>query len=158
MSSGRCIVTARVRLSTGVVAQTARCGCSTYHYGSIVMTTNWKLPIRGASALLLSLVLAGCASGPPAHTAELHQQIESASTASEHAALATYYDREAATARATAAEHRSRALRYPSTPPPRGSGSMRNHCNVIARNFDAIAAEYVGLAADHRAMAVQGKL
>ena len=124
------------------------------------MITNWKLPIRGASALLLSLVLAGCASGPPAHTAELHQQIESASSASEHAALATYYDREAATARASATEHRSRALRYPSTAPPRGGrggGSMWNHCNVIAQNFDAIAAEYVGLAADHRAMASQSK-
>ena len=121
------------------------------------MITNWKLPLPGASALLLSLVLAGCASGPPAHSPALHQQIESASTASEHAALATYYDREAATARASAAEHRSMALRYPSTAPPRGGTSMRNHCNVIAQSFDGIAAEYVGLAADHRAMAGQGK-
>ena len=121
------------------------------------MITNWKLPIGGTSALLLSLVLTGCASGPPAHTAELHQQIESASSASEHAALAVYYDREAATARASATEHRSRALRYPSISPPRGGGSMRNHCNVIAQNFDTIAAEYLGLAADHRAMASQSK-
>ena len=118
---------------------------------------NWEFLLRGSSALLLSVVLAGCASGPPAHSVELHQQIESASTASEHAALATYYDREAATAQASAAEHRSRALKYSRTPPPRGAGSMRNHCNVIAQNFERIAAEYIALAADHRSMAGQSK-
>ena len=121
------------------------------------MITNRKLPLRGASALLLSLVLAGCASGPSAHSPELHQQIESASTSSEHAALAAYYDREAATARASAAEHRSRALRYPSISGPRGGGSMRAHCNLVAQNYDAIATEYVGLAADHRGLAGQAK-
>ena len=121
------------------------------------MIKNWELLLRGSSLLLLSVVLAGCASGPPAHSAELHQQIESASTASEHVALATYYDREAATAHASAAEHRSRALKYSRTAPPRGAGSMRNHCNAIAQNFEGIAAEYVGLAADHRAMAGQSK-
>ena len=121
------------------------------------MITNWKLVLRGASAMLLSAVLAGCASGPPAHSPELHQQIESASTGSEHAALATYYDREAASARASAAEHRSRALKYPASSGSRGSGSMRNHCNVVARNFDIIVTEYVGLAAEHRVLAGQAK-
>lgn len=116
------------------------------------MITNWKLPLRGTSALLLSVVLAGCASGPPAHSPELHQQIESASTSSQHAALATYYDREAAAARASAAEHRSRALTYPVASGPRGVPSMRAHCNLIAQSFDGIAAEYVGLAADHRGL------
>ena len=121
------------------------------------MITNWKLPLRGASALLLSVVLAGCASGPPAHSPDLHQQIESASTASEHAALATYYDREAASARASAAEHRSRALKYPASIGPRAPTSLRAHCNSIAQNFDAIATEYVALAADHRVLAGQAK-
>ena len=121
------------------------------------MITNWKLPLRGASALLLSVVLVGCASGPPAHSPELHQQIESATTGSEHAALATYYDREAATARASAAEHRSRALKYPASTGPRGPTSLRAHCNLIAQNFDAIATEYVALAADHRGLAGQAK-
>ena len=84
------------------------------------MIANWKMPLPMASAVLLSVVLAGCASGPPAHSPELHQQIESASTGSEHATLAAYYDREAATARASAAEHRSRALKYPASTGPRG--------------------------------------
>ena len=121
------------------------------------MNTNWKLPLRSASALLFSVVLAGCASGPPAHSPELHQQIESATTVSEHSALAAYYEREAATARASAAEHRSRALKYPATSGPRGPASFRAHCNAVAQNFEAIAAEYVSLAADHRGLAGQAK-
>ena len=121
------------------------------------MMTNWKLPLRGASALLLSVVLAGCASGPPEHSPALHQQIESATTVSEHSALATYYDREAAAARASAADHRSRALKYPASSGPRGPTSLRAHCNSIAQNFDAIATEYVALAADHRGLAGQAK-
>ena len=121
------------------------------------MMTNWGLPLRGASAILLSVVLAGCASGPPAHSPELHQQIESASTGSEHLALATYYDREAASARASAVDHRSRALKYPASTGPRGPTSLRAHCNLIAQNFDAIATEYVALAADHRVLAGQAK-
>ena len=121
------------------------------------MIANWEIVLRGASALLLSAVLAGCASGPPAHSVELHRQIESATSGSEHAALATYYDREAAIARASAAEHRGRALKYPAGSGLRGSGSMRNHCNVVARNFDVIVTEYVGLAAEHRVLAGQAK-
>ena len=121
------------------------------------MIKNSKLPLRAASALLLSVVLAGCASGPPAHSAGLHQQIESASTASEHAALATYYDREAATARASAAEHRNRAQKYALNSNPRNGPNLRAHCNVVATNLDGIATEYDGLAADHRGLASQAK-
>lgn len=110
-----------------------------------------------ASALLLSVALAGCASGPPEHSAQLHQQIESANTASEHAALTAYYVREAATARASATEHRARALKYPASSGPRGGPSLRAHCNSIARNFDSIATEFDGLAAEHRALAGQAK-
>ena len=121
------------------------------------MITNWNLPLRGASALLLSVVLAGCASGPPAHSPELHRQIESASTGSEHAALATYYDREAAAARASAAEHRNRAQKYALNSNPRNGPNLRAHCNVVATNLDGIAAEYDGMAADHRGLAGQAK-
>ena len=121
------------------------------------MNTNWKLPLRGASALLFSVVLAGCASGPPAHSPELHQQIESATTVSEHSALAAYYDREAAAARSSAAEHRNRAKKYALNPNPRLGPNLRAHCNVVATNLDNIATEYDSLAADHRAMASQSK-
>ena len=121
------------------------------------MITNWKLPLRGASALLLSVVLAGCAAGPPAHSPDLHQQIESASTASEHSALAAFYDREAATARASAAEHRNRAQKYALNSNPRNGPNLRAHCNVVATNLDGIAAEYDGMAADHRGLAGQAK-
>lgn len=121
------------------------------------MITNRKWPLRAAAALLLSVVLAGCAAGPAAHSAQLHQQIESASTHAEHAALATRYDREAASARANAAEHRSRALKYPASTDPRDPPILRAHWNLIAQKFDAIATEYDGLAAEHRGLAGQAK-
>lgn len=122
------------------------------------MTTNWKLMLRCTSAVLFAgVVLAGCASGPQAHSSQLHQQIESASTGSDHAALATYYDREAASARARAAEHRSLALKYPASNGPRGPASLRAHCNSIAQNFDTIATMYASLAAEHRGLAGQAK-
>lgn len=122
------------------------------------MNTNWKPTFRCASATLFAgFVLAGCASGPPAHSEQLHQQIESASTVADHSALAAYYDREAARAQASSAEHRARALKYPASNGPRGPASLRAHCNSIAQSFDTIASVYVTLAADHRAMAGQAK-
>ena len=122
-----------------------------------VMKTNRKLSLFSAAALLLAVGLAGCASGPPEHSQQLHQQIESASTASEHGALVAYYVREASAARANAVEHRARALKYPANTGPRGSPSLRAHCNSIANNLADIATAYDGLAAEHRALAGQAK-
>ncbi len=70
------------------------------------MNVNLKSSRRVASLLLLSLVLAGCASGPAAPSPELLQRIEAARTRADHEAMATYYDREAAAARAIAENHR----------------------------------------------------
>jgi hypothetical protein len=69
-------------------------------------------------------------------------------------ALALTYDQEAAAARATAAEHRKMARGYRIG---RSGGSMEAHCNNIVRNYEAVAAEFEGLAADHRQMAAQTK-
>lgn len=114
---------------------------------------------RLASVLLLSVVIAGCAVvGAKAPSPELQQQIEAARSGPEHEAMATVYSREAASARASAAEHRKRAQNYSAYTGPRGGGgSMRAHCNEIAKNFDGIAAEYDGLAMDHRGLAAQAK-
>lgn len=112
---------------------------------------------RLASVLLLSVVVAGCATVAKAPSPELQQQIESARSGPDHLALATYYGREAAGARASAVEHRKRAQSYPANVGSRGTGNMRAHCNEIARNFDAIAAEYDALAMDHKGLAAQVK-
>lgn len=107
-----------------------------------------------ASVLLLGLALAGCASGPNTLSPELLQRIEAARTPRDHEALATYYDREATLSRASAAEHRKMARSYQGNiASGRGGASMPAHCNSIVRLYESIAAEYDGLAGDHRQMA-----
>ena len=122
------------------------------------MNTLWKSSHRIASALALSVVLAGCASGPKPPSPELLQQIEAARTSTDHESLATRYVQQAAAARASAAEHRKMAISYARMPPGgRGGGSMPAHCNAIANAQDGVAAEYAGMAAVHRQLAGQAK-
>lgn len=122
------------------------------------MNKLWKSPRRVASLLLLSVVIAGCAGGPKSPSPALQQQIESANTRTEHVALASFYDREAAGARSNAEFHRGMAKRYEAmSPPERGGASMRAHCNAIVNMFDGIAVEYDGLAADHRRLGEQAR-
>ena len=122
------------------------------------MNINLKSSRRIASALLLSIVLAGCASGPNAPSPELLQRIEAARTRGDHEALATSYDREAVAARTIAAEHRKMARSYQGNlAGGRGGASMPAHCNAIVRNQEAIAAEYEGMAEGHRQMAKQAQ-
>ena len=122
------------------------------------MNTIWESPHRIASALALSVVLAGCASGPKPHSPELLQQIEAARTSTDHESLATHYLQQAAAARASAAVHRKMATTYARFPPGgRGGGSMPAHCNAIANAHDGMAAEFDGMAVVHRQLAGQSK-
>ncbi len=122
------------------------------------MKAKLKLSRRIASAFLLSVIVAGCASGPPAPTADLLQRIESARTQADHEALAATYDREASAARASAASHRKMATSYQGMiGGGRGNASMPAHCNAIVRSQEAIATEYEGMAAAHRQMGQQAK-
>ena len=120
---------------------------------SKISRATWGL----ASALLLSFAVGACTTVAMAPSPELQPQIESARSAPDHLALASYYGREAVGARASAVEHRKRGQSYPVNVGSRGSGSMRAHCNEIARNFDSIAAEYDALAMDHQGLAAQVK-
>ncbi len=118
------------------------------------MNANWKSPQRFASVLLMSVVLAGCASsGAKLPPPELQQQIEAARTPSDHEALASYYDREAVSAHATADGHREMAKRYRGVNAAgRGPSSMPGHCNSLVGMYEGAAAEYEALAAEHRRM------
>ena len=117
-----------------------------------------RWPKVGASALLVSIALAGCAVGPTSVPAVVTQQrIEAARTPADHEALAADYAKDAVSARAKAAEHRKMAASYQRYQPGRGGGNMQAHCNALVRNYEAIAAEFDGMAAGHRQMAVQAK-
>lgn len=122
------------------------------------MKTNLNLSRRIASAMLLSLVLAGCASGPTAPSPELLQRIETARTRGDHEALATHFRQDAARARATAETHRKMGKSYQGNlAGGRGGASMAAHCNAIVRSQESIAAEYEGMAAAHRQFAAQAQ-
>ncbi len=113
---------------------------------------------RIASSLLLSIVLAGCASGPGAPSPDLQKRIESAHSRSEHEALATYYKNEATTARAIAADHRKMAKGYQArTVSGKGGASMPAHCNAIVTSYESIAFQYEGMAESHQQMAKQAQ-
>jgi outer membrane murein-binding lipoprotein Lpp len=121
----------------------------------ITMITSTRISLQHiVSLVLLSVVLAGCAADPKVPSPELQQRIEAARTRADHEALSTYYEREAAGARAIATEHRKMAKTYQGMAlSGRGGGSMTAHCNSIVRMYEGIAAEYDGLATDHRQMA-----
>lgn len=105
--------------------------------------------------MVLSILLTACASAPTSSPApDLQQQIETATTRADHEALALSFDREAATARDKAAEHRKMAKAYVGA---RSGASMQAHCNAIVRDYESVAKEFEGLAADHRQIATQAK-
>jgi hypothetical protein len=102
---------------------------------------------------MLSAVLAACAVDPKSPPAEIQQRIEAARTRADHEGLATYYDKEASSARAIAADHRRMAKSYGAAPATGRGTSMSAHCNAIVRQYEGIAVEFDGLAAGHRQMA-----
>lgn len=117
-----------------------------------------KWPALVSSALLVSLALAGCVSTlTSAPSAATQQRIEAAQTRADHEALASFYDQEAANARAAAVEHRKMAKGYLSYQPGRGGGNMVAHCNSVASSYDKIAVDFDGMSASHRRMAGQAK-
>lgn len=122
------------------------------------MNTNLNSSRRFASMLLLSVVLASCASSPSTPSPELLQRIEAARTRGDYEALSTYYDQQAAASRAIAAEHGRMAKSYQAmSSGGRGSASMPAHCNAIARMNEGLAAEYEGMAVAYRQLAKQAQ-
>ncbi len=119
-----------------------------------------RIPSRHfALALVLGVVLVGCASGPRPPSPELVQRITAATTRTDHETLAVYYDREAATARDYATAHRKMAKSYQGmVVAGKGGASMPAHCNSIVSLYESIASEYSGLAGEHRQIAATAPL
>ena len=86
---------------------------------------------------------------------DLEKAITGAKTSADHEAIASYYDREAATAKDKAAEHQRLAETYRTLA---ASGRaplqpMGMHCQQLAQIYESAAAENTALAAAHRQMA-----
>jgi hypothetical protein len=113
---------------------------------------------RFAVALLLgALALAPGFASAEEDTSSLEQiVVETAHTKAEHQALAHHFAEQAAEARKMSQRHESMARAY------LGSKSMnkqalRNHCNHIAEQQEAIAKDYDALAKLHEDEAKQAK-
>lgn len=116
------------------------------------------------TVLLVALALGGCAAGSNTPAALLlAQKIESAQTASDHEALAKYYEEAAANARTQAAYHLKLKSIYQgvSARAPHGStagpGNAPAYHNTLSNQEDANAKAFDALAAEHHAMAKAAK-
>jgi hypothetical protein len=86
---------------------------------------------------------------------DLEKAITGAKTPADHEAIASYYDREAATAKAKAEEHRRLAETY-RTLAVSGRGQLQPmgmHCQQLAEIYESAAADNAALAMAHRQMA-----
>ena len=122
------------------------------------MNANLTLVRRATLGLSLAaaLVLAGCASGPPATPPEVIQRIDTARTRADHESLAAYYVQQAGKARDSAAEHRKMATRYSGQASIGQKGpSMAAHCNAVVQSAESMATSYDAMAASHREMAAE---
>jgi osmotically-inducible protein OsmY len=126
------------------------------------------MPGRTVGTALATLTFALLAITAPAGRAaaaereDLSTKVRAAKTAADHEALAAQYDRQAADAKAMAAEHRRMGEVYkgrPAVSGGKGAGvsSMPEHCEAIAKSYDAQAKTYAELAAAERALATAAK-
>src|SRR5262245_65308399 len=107
------------------------------------------LQTKRMTGLLAVVVLAGMLAAPirPACAEEqgnIEEMVKNARTPADHQALAAHYDALAADAESRAASHRTMANSYRGTPLPKGGGTtaMVQHCQNLAKSFEAQAREY----------------
>jgi hypothetical protein len=88
--------------------------------------------------------------------------ISSAKTAADHEALAAQYDKDAAAAKASAAEHRKMGEAYkgqPAVSGGKGAGisAMPEHCDSLVKSYEDQAQMYTAMAAAERELAKAAK-
>lgn len=121
------------------------------------MKSNARWTTGGALAILVatSLMLGGCASGPPAGAVHLEQQVQSASTRSDHEKIAAAYEQQVGVEKTSAQRHERMAQSY-----RQGRNSvpgMAAHCDNLVRMYNQTADELVALAKMHHQMAAEAK-
>src|SRR5574341_115317 len=79
---------------------------------------------------------------------DLEKAVTGAKTPADHEAIASYYDREVATTKAKAEEHRKLAEVYRNLA-GKGQFAMEGHCQRLAQNYESVATENTALAEAH---------
>ena len=96
---------------------------------------------RVGVALLLAIGFAQPITNAVAADADIMEQLKAAKP--DHEAIASYYEKEAADAKAKAVEHRNMAQTYSGgTSIGKGQGApLSQHCLNLAKDYDAAAAQ-----------------
>lgn len=121
------------------------------------MKSNARWITGSALAIMVtaSSILAGCASVPAASVTGLEQQVQSASTRSDHERIASAYEQQAGVERASAQRHERMARAYRQG--RSAASGMATHCDNLARMYTQTGDELLGLAKMHRQMAAEAK-
>jgi hypothetical protein len=117
---------------------------------------------------MLALVVIATALSLPAGRTDaqpakpMDAMVSGAKTAADHEALATQYDKEAADAKAKAAEHRKMGEAYKGLAgvaggKAGGASAMPQHCASLAKSYDEQAQMYTAMAAAERELAKAAK-
>src|SRR5256712_10958253 len=83
---------------------------------------------------------------------DLEKAVTGAKTPADHEAIASHYDREGATAKVKAEEHRKLAELYRNLA-GKVQVAMESHCRELAQHYESAVAANAALAAAHRQMA-----
>jgi hypothetical protein len=83
---------------------------------------------------------------------DLEKALAEAKTPADHEAIASHYDKEGATAKAKAEEHRKLSEAYRNLA-GKGQFQMEDHCRRLMQSYETISTENTALAKAHRQMA-----
>jgi hypothetical protein len=112
------------------------------------------------AALVLAIGL-GVPATVTAAEMDIVEKLQTAKTASDHEAIAGYYESKAAEARKSAELHRKMASTYTAGGSSIGKGTgpvpLPQHCTNLAKGFDEEASNYSALAQAHRELAKAAK-
>lgn len=102
--------------------------------------------------LATTLILGGCASQDPKKPSSIEQRIEIANSPSDHQAIATEYEKQAAADKAASRMHQGLANKYKYLAGSKSfaPGSLSQHCSKLAKLYEQAAAENLELAKMHR--------
>lgn len=102
-------------------------------------------------------LLASCTINP--HPMDMTQAVQSATTRSDHGALAKHYEDAAKDMRAQAEEHKKMSAEYEARRALYGkqAQSLISHCQGLVRVYEQAAVENENMAEAHRQLAAEAK-
>ena len=116
-----------------------------------VRATNWQRALLVVVAMSLPTTYAFAAKN-----VDILKKMQTAKTAADYEALASYFDSQAAKAKEKADMHRKMADSYTSGGTPIGKGApapLPQHCLALAKTFDEEAAHDTAMAETYRQLA-----